>query len=92
MHNEHVPFLTLWIPALRRLVMEYLDVPGAASPRHHLGVQAVGQIENVLLALQQGLPGAWHVGNVNHLHLADEHRVGDLGAVAARQPGGPRRT
>ena len=91
MHDEHVPFGAVRVAALRRLMVKHLDVPGTAPPCDHLGVQAVGKVENLLLSFQQGLPGQWHIGHVDHLHLADEKRIRHGRHVAAGQPGGPGR-
>ena len=91
-HDEHVALRAFRVPALRRPMVKDLDVPGTTAPGNHLGVQAVGQVDDLVLALKQGLPGERHIGHVDNLHLADEKRVGDLGHVAAGQPGGPGRS
>ena len=54
-------------------------------------MQAVGQVDDLLLPVEQVLAGEFEVGNVDDLHLADEHRVRDFRAIAARQPRRARR-
>ena len=64
----------------------------APPPRATMfGCCAVGEVEDLLLAIEQGLPRGLGIRQVHNLHLADEHRVvcGALEAAgASHQPRG----
>ena len=62
---------------------EQLDVAGAAAARHHVRVQAVGEVDDLLLALAQRAFRFLHVGQIHDLNLADQNRVRRFGLETA---------
>ena len=52
------------------------DIHGATTSRHHAGVKAVREVENVLFMFQHCRPGPGQVGHFQHLDLPDEHGRG----------------
>ena len=89
--HHHVAQGPFRVAALRRTVAEDLDAASAAASGDHLRMQAVGEVEDFLLAPEQRPPRPLGIGHVDDLHLADEHRIGDLGAIAAGKPRRARR-
>ena len=76
-HDEHL------LGARRQRMDEQLDVAGAAAARHHVRVQAVGEVDDLLLALAQRLLRLLHVGQIHDLNLADQNRVRRFGLETA---------
>ena len=77
MDDEHL------FRARRQRVNEQLDVARAATARHHVRVQAVGEIDDLLLALAQGLLRLLHVRQIHDLDLTDQNRIGRFGFETA---------
>jgi len=76
-HDEHL------LRARRQRVDEQLDITRAATARNHVGVQAVGEVDDVLLVVAQRALCFFDVGEVQNLYLTDEDRVRRLGLEAA---------
>ncbi len=62
---------------------EQLDVTSATAARHHVRMETVGEVDQVLLAVAQPLLRALHVRQVHDLDLADQDRIGGFCAEPA---------
>ena len=68
---------------------EGLHIGRAAAPGDHLRMQAVGERQDGLPLVDQALPRRLRVRCADHLHLADQHRIGALSGKPAAEPGDP---
>ena len=80
-HDEHL------LRARRQRMHEQLDVACAAAARDHVRVQAVGEVDDLLLAIAQRLLRLLHVRQIHDLNLADQDRIRRFGAEAAAARG-----
>jgi hypothetical protein len=60
-----------------------LNIPSAAAARHHIGVKAIGEIQNFAFVVEQCLAGLFDIAEVDDLYLAYQYRVCRFGLEAA---------
>ena len=82
-HDDHQP------PIFLGTIIEYVNVQCAAATSHHLRVQAVGEGDDVVPMIEQGLFCLLRIRIDDHLGLADQNRVNGFNGETTTQSGHP---